>query len=143
MEGSIQIQILQILKEKVGNGYTILELQEIYELLPKNVMIQQSELKNILHQLQDCGYVSIKYLDNETCCLNLLQMGRVQATKMLEKESTEKNSNINCTMDKQANAVQTRQNKINLKNLAFQFIASFSGGFLAGIITLIAVLTRR
>ena len=49
MEGSIQIQILQILKEKVGNGYTILELQEIYELLPKNVMIQQSELKNILH----------------------------------------------------------------------------------------------
>lgn len=70
-------------------------------------------------------------------------MGRVQATKMLEKESTEKNSNINCTMDKQANAVQTRQNKINLKNLAFQFIASFSGGFLAGIITLIVVLTRR
>lgn len=144
VEGSIQNLILQILLQKVGNGYTILELQEIYDLLPADVSIQKSELNSILRQLQDEGYISIKYLDNETCCLSLLQMGRVQATKIFNsKNNIDSQSNALITMDKQGNIIENRSEKINFKNLAIQFSASFSGGFLAGIITLIIVLCSR
>ena len=142
MQSSIKTAILQVLGQRASGGYTIIELEEILMALPMDVNIQKSKLKEVLQQLKEEGYISIKYLDNESCCLTLLQMGREQAMRVIEMQNDGQHNKV-LVVEKQESNLEERTKKSNLKNMALQFTASFSGGFLAGLITLIVVLCSR
>lgn len=138
MQNTIQNSVLQILNQKAGDKYTVLELDEIIKALPQDLpTMSRVDLSKILQQLKEEGYITIKYLDAENACLTVLQMGRDLALQLSKRQTLPA---VNTVVPQEKTTI-TKKSK--WKELSLHFVASFSGGFLAGLITLIVVLCTK
>lgn len=61
--------VLELLAEKAGNGYKVLNKNQIISELPKKYNVDVQTLHSILAFLKENEYVDVKYQDKEEICL--------------------------------------------------------------------------
>lgn len=84
-------ELLCTLARECKNGYKVIEIDDLLFAFPK---LDNDYLLNMLDYLDDVGYISIKYKDNQVICLTVLPYGR----QFIEQEDIEKNKM--CTLKK-------------------------------------------
>lgn len=61
--------VLELLTEKAGNSYKVLNKNQILEELPKKLKIDLQTLLGIITFLKENEYVDVKYQDREEICI--------------------------------------------------------------------------
>ncbi|MCH5156483.1 MAG: hypothetical protein J1G02_01235 [Clostridiales bacterium] len=62
--------VLELLTEKVGNSYKVLNKNQLLDQLPKKLGIDMQGLLGIITFLKENEYVDVKYQDKEEICLS-------------------------------------------------------------------------
>ena len=61
--------VLELLNDKAGIDYTVLEKHLLLQLLPQKLQLDMQSFCSILSFLKEQGYIDIKYHDQESVCL--------------------------------------------------------------------------
>ncbi len=78
--------ILRFLVKECSEGsYRVFDVKDIIECLPKKIKPDESTVKLCLEYLEKGEYISIKYKDENVCCLTPLPFAR----QILEAESSQ------------------------------------------------------
>ena len=68
--------VLDYINKECGTNYKILEINDFYEILNKFHNAKNIDIKNILINLENKQFISIKYFDNTNICLCITELGK-------------------------------------------------------------------
>lgn len=82
--------ILKYLVDSCGEGsYKIIDTNEILECLPEKMKVSPQSINETIKHLENSGYISVKYSDNDQFCLSPRPFGR----QVIENEISAKSKN--------------------------------------------------
>ena len=108
--------VLQLLTEKAGNTYKVLDKSQLVAELPSKLNIDVPSLLNIITFLKENEYVDVKYQDRDEICLS----ATVKAESYVEGEKVTEKATIT-------------NGQISVLMLAM-FVAAFIGTLVANIV---------
>lgn len=68
--------ILNYINKECGTDYKIFEIDDIYDELARLNHSKNIDIKNILNNLENKQFISIKYIDNINVCLCITELGK-------------------------------------------------------------------
>lgn len=74
----------KFVKESYNKGYKIFYIDEFSNLIPKKYNIDKNNLLDFVKNLEEKGYISLKYTDEELFCLTALLKARIYLEDKLD-----------------------------------------------------------
>ena len=108
--------VLEFIAHKVGNGYKVLNKNQILAELPQKLNVDLQTLHGILAFLKENEYIDVKYQDKDEICL----AATVKAESYVEGEKN-----------------LTQKAKITNGQLGILFAVTFAAAFLGAMIALL------
>ncbi len=84
--------ILNYINKECGTSYKILEIDDIHNEIEKIISQKNIDIKNILNNLENKQFISIKYIDNINVCLCVTELGKQIVNNA--KDKMQKNKKI-------------------------------------------------
>lgn len=77
LDNASEFILKKFVKESYNKGYKIFYIEEFSNLIPKKYNIDKNNLLDFVRNLDEKGFISLKYTDDELFCLTALHKARI------------------------------------------------------------------